>query len=307
MSSEAVRDALVGLGWSLFTEMGVPGVVRHHGGVVLDPEPLVVVAPLLFPFDARLRDQVAGWCAVHADRLSVSRLQGLARQLPEPANAAFYGLSATLRRHAKVRWPDAGADPWGRMPEVHMRPLPVERPALLRFRLRAVSGVGARADVLGELLWRTDRWTRASDLASLGYSKRAVAGILSELGEAGLALQRPVGNALTYQLAHAEVLATLVGGRDVAFADWWSITALMRALLALVDLEHANLATRRIEAHRLGAVLSAGALELSLEPPPATRGQADAWERLVDWGTRVAQALEAGTSPALGGQGVARS
>ena len=132
MSSEALRDALVELGWSLFTELGVPGVVRHHQGIALDPEPIVVAAPSLFELDPRLRDQMYGWCATHAGRLSVSRLQGLLRELPYGAHTEFRRLAATLREHAKVRWPDDSEPPWTRVPEVKARRLPLERPALLR-------------------------------------------------------------------------------------------------------------------------------------------------------------------------------
>ncbi len=60
---EALRDALGEFGWSLFTELGVPGGVRHPQGMALDPEPIGVAAPILFEWDPRLRDQVCGWCA----------------------------------------------------------------------------------------------------------------------------------------------------------------------------------------------------------------------------------------------------
>jgi len=45
------------LAWSLWTEFGVPGGVRNHRGVALDIEQLIVISPLLFEHDPRLRDQ----------------------------------------------------------------------------------------------------------------------------------------------------------------------------------------------------------------------------------------------------------
>ena len=300
MYSEALRDALVEFGWSLFTELGVPGVVRHHQGIALDPEPIVVAAPMLFELDPRLRDQVYGWCASHAGRLSVSRLQGLSRDLPEPARGAFHGLAATLREHAKVRWPDDGEPSWTRAPEVKARRLPLERPALLRFRARALCGVGGRADVISELIARSGVWARASDLADLGYSKRAMAGILSELAEAGLATQMVEGNALTFQLSHPEFLRELLATHDLGFPRWRHIVMAVLSFLDLASLENASASVRRVEANKRREELRRLANAIWLDTPPVTRGNPKAWEELMSWATRVAAELAAGTSPALG-------
>jgi len=300
MSSEALRDALVEFAWSLFTELGVPGVVRRHQGIALDPEPIVVAAPSLFDLDPRLRDQVYGWCASHAARLSVSRLQGLSRDLPEPARKAFHGLAATLRAHAKVRWPDDGEASWARVPEVKARRLPLERPALLRFRARALCGVGGRADVISELIARSGVWSRASDLVELGYSKRAVAGILSDLAEAGLARQRVEGNALTFQLSHPEHLRELLATHDLGHPRWRDIVTVVLSLLDLASLENASAGVRRVEANKRREELQRLADAIWLDTPPVTRGNPKAWEELMSWSTRVASQLAAGTSPALG-------
>jgi len=300
MSSEPLRHALVELGWSLFTELGVPGVVRHHQSIALDPEPIVVAAPSLFELDPRLRDQVYGWCASQASRLSVSRIQGLSRDLPAPAQRAFHGLAATLRTHANVRWPDGGEPPWARAPEVKTRRLPLERPALLRFRARALCGVGGRADVISELIARSGVWTRASDLTELGYSKRAMAGILSELVEAGLAKQRVEGNALTFQLSRPEPLRELLASHDLGYPPWRHIVKTVLTFLDLASLENASAAVKRVEANKHHEELRRLADAIWLDTPPLTRGNPEAWEDLMSWATRVAAELAAGTSPALG-------
>ena len=300
MYSEPLFEALRGLGWSLFTELGVPGVGRNHQRIALDPEPIVVAVPSLFELDPRLRDQVYGWCATNAGRLSVSRLQGLSRDLPEQARTAFHGLAATLRKHAKIKWPDEGEPPWARPPEVKPRRLPLERPALLRFRVRALCGVGARADVLSELIGRSTAWTRASELAEAGYSKRAVAGILSELSDAGVAQQLAAGNALTFQLAHNDEFRALLGADHLAFPNWARVMLALLTFLELSDLEQESPTTRRIEGNKRRELLRKLADELWLDTPPITRGNPAAWEDLMSWATRSAQELSAGVSPALG-------
>lgn len=301
MSSEALRDALVELGWSLFTELGVPGVVRHHQGIALDPEPIVVAAPSLFELDPRLRDQVYGWCASHAARLSVSRLQGLSRDLPEPAQRAFHGLAATLRAHAKVRWPDDGEPSWVRAPEVKARRLPLERPALLRFRARALCGVGGRADVVSELIARSGVWTRASALIELGYSKRAMAGILSELTEAGVARQVADRNALTFQLSRPEQLRDLLQADDVSHPSWRRIMSAVLRLLDLAGLDESSAAVRRVEANKCREAFCGLAESIWLETPPVTRGNPNAWEELTAWAVQHALELASGSAPVFTG------
>jgi len=302
MSSEALRDALVEVVWSLFTELGAPGVVRHHQGIALDPEPIVVAAPSLFERDPRLRDQVYAWCASHAAHLSVCRLQGLSRDLPKPARRAFQGLAATLRVHAKVRWPGSGEPSWAHAPEVKARRLPMERPALVRFRARALCGVGGRADVISELIARPGGWTRASDLTELGYSKRAMAGILSDLAEGGLAKQRVQGNALTFQISHPEHLRKLLVTHDLRYPRWRLIVTAVLSFLDLANLEPASASVRRVEANTHREAFRQLADEIGLDTPPVTRGNPEAWPELMSWATRVAAQLADGTSPALGAQ-----
>lgn len=300
MSNEALLESLRTLGWSLFTELGVPGVVRHHQQVVLDPEPIIVAAPSLFELDPRLRDQAYGWCATHASRISVTRLQGLARALPEHARVAFQGLASTLRTHEKVSWPGGAQPPWVRAPEIKTRGLPLERPALLRFRVRGLCGVGARADVVSELIARPNDWTRSSDLADEGYSKRAIAGILADLAQAGIAKQVAEGNALAFRLAAPDQLRELVAARDIAYPSWRHIMAMVLLFLDLAKLQDSSEAVRRVEANKRREALRILTDRMWMDAPPVTRGNPEAWEVLMTWATEVTQALASGRSSVLG-------
>lgn len=47
MRRETVTDAVSGLLWSAWTELGVRGVERRHERVAVDPEPLIVFTPAL--------------------------------------------------------------------------------------------------------------------------------------------------------------------------------------------------------------------------------------------------------------------
>jgi hypothetical protein len=275
VGSVVERQAL-DLLWSLWTELGVPGTTRDHPGVVLDPEPLLVISPFVMRDDARLRDEVFRWSVAHADRISTSRLQGLLRRARPQVQAAFGAFAATLDAAADVRWPrDPSAKPWSRAPAPRAPELPLTRPSLARLRVRAVAGVGARADVLAELLARPSTWATASDLEHLGYSKRNIARVLSELADAGVVRQRAERNARAFQVLRADLWADLLALTDLSWPRWDLLLGLLVEALALRDVEPKSAAVRRVEATQARDRMSALADALGAPSPPATRGVQD--------------------------------
>ncbi len=300
MSSAAIRDGVLELAWSLWTELGVPGVTRNHAHLVLDPEPLILATPTLAAADPRLLERAFGWCAAHADRISASRLKGLLSASSRPVVERFSSFSLGLRDRG-VRWPAAGRpSPWSPPGSPPAPPLPLDRPALLRFRLRALCGVGARADVLGELLTRPDRWPSAAGLAALGYTKRNVARVLSELDDAGLVESRREGNTLRFHLARSSSLRELVGAGELAAPAWQLLLGVFADLLDLLEHENAPASVRRVEAHKLRERLVQPCRMLSLDAPPPTRGVPDAWDLLVAWGASRVRAAATATEPRTG-------
>jgi DNA-binding transcriptional ArsR family regulator len=146
--------------------------------------------------------------------------------------------------------------------------------------------VGARADILCELLARR-AWVTASGLTHLGYSKRGIARVLAELGEARLAVRRERGNAHAYRLRDRGSLVRLVGGSGLAWPRWWELLLLVHRLVLLDDLAPKAPQVRRVGAHGARKELRKLALAVELAEPPATAGVADAFERLTSWGVGV--------------------
>ncbi len=298
MSSRAVGEDTLALAWSLWSELGAPGLSREHSHVVLDPEPIIVATPSLMGDDPRLRDQVLGWCLAHSGRVSASRLKGLLRVSTPAVVERFGGLAAALARHG-VRWPAAPSSlPWPDASKLK-GPLPVERPALLRFRLRALCGVGARADVLAELLGSGGAWLSAAQLARQGYTKRNIALLMAELEVAGVLQARRDGAAFLYRLAKPKLLLDLLGAEGAAAPAWQAILALALDLLFFSRTESAPATVRRVEADafRRRAVPLSQLLELPAPPP--TRGAPDAWDSVLEWGTKQIRDLAIGASPAF--------
>ncbi len=299
MSSRALTTACRDLAWSLWTELGVPGVVRAHEGFVVDPEPLVVWSPSVVETDPRLRDLVLDWCRQNGDRLSVSRLRGLLRAMPPTSIDEFERFAFALNTCSGLRWPVSGRPdrPWSVRVEASNLPLPMDRLGLLRLRLRALAGVGTRADVLCELLAAGQRWVSASELAEEGYTKRNIARVLSELEAAGIARSRARGNSLRFQLAAPHILGRLVGAHSPVVPRWTRLFHLLARLLDLVTRSDGRSpAVQRVEAHKVREEIAPAAAELRLPFPPATTGRPDAYEALLSWSALWAREVAEGRS-----------
>jgi len=307
MSSESIRRDAADLAWSLWTELGVSGVVRKHGGTVIDLEPLLASTPALAGDDPRLLEQVLSWCACHGDRVNTGRLTALVSTLRPSARAAFEAFGATANAFAGTKWPAAGS-PWTPLPRKREVPLPLDRPAGVRLRARALCGVGTRADVLCDLLARPAAWVTASQLAEGGHSKRNVARVLAEFDEAGIVMRHAAGNGLRFRLAQPAPLASLLAGGSGASPDWTRIFELAIGLLDVAALENMPAVVRRVEANALRDALYPLAERLSLGAAPRTRGEPKAWELLIEWGTAQMAGLAGGDHAALGvGGGAARA
>lgn len=299
MSNVALLRSAADLGWSLWTELGVPGVIRNHRHVAIDLEPLVVATAVLGTDDPRLVEQALCWCAVHSDRVNVGRLSLLARALPPTAKAQFEGFAAAVNAIAGTRWPtsEQSASP---LPRVRAIRLPLERDALFRLRARALCGVGGRADVLCDLLARPGAWFTAAELARHGHSKRNVARVLAEFADAGLAHRGEIGNVARFRLANPGALSVTLAGVPAVHPDWSAIFGLVTLVVELVDGQRLPEPVRRVEANTRREVLAPLTVALGLATPPATRGVPDASDVMLAWAEEQLSELAAGTSPALG-------
>jgi hypothetical protein len=299
--------------WSLWTEMGVNGVVRNHSWAAIDPEPLVLATPRAGVSDPRLIEEAGRWCANHADRLSVSRLEGLLESASETARIEFVTFARSLHDQTNLKWPvdkwrtkfaantlTSGSNLRKRTKRASERvALPLRRPALFRLRMRALAGVGARADILSELVARANSWTSATDLQTLGYSKRNVARVLTELEEAAVVRIVRTGPGFRYRLDTSQRLAELVGPSPDAFPSWHEIFDHVVAALDLVQIGQGSSVSSRVESTALHATLAQTATTLWLDSPPPIRGHRDVPDDLTEWANRQLAALASGDSPAF--------
>src|SRR3954453_21288824 len=94
--SAEFEHVLTDLAWSLWTELGVRGVARHHQSWSIDPEALIVLTASLARVDPRLRDESLDWCLRNQRYISRSRLKNIARDVDDEARDTYERYSATL-------------------------------------------------------------------------------------------------------------------------------------------------------------------------------------------------------------------
>ena len=246
MRSE-LADAVLQVVWGQWTALGVSGTVPIPDHAI-DLEALVSFTPTLQHDDPRLYEEALDWCVFHSQRLlSITRLRRLRAELPEEARDAFDGFAACVNATAKPKtpWPTNQSGTWiqtsgkSRLPEID------RRPELLQLQLRCLFGVTARAEVLlqflrpgmrNELLPNMTLATSALD--DIGYSKPALAAVLTDLTAAGVLEKWRRGNRDYYELARREPLLGLLGGPLPGTAPNWGVR--FRVLAHLLRAESAT-------------------------------------------------------------------
>lgn len=263
-------DQALALAAGAWVELGVSGWTSTHQDWAIDVEPLLLFTAWLGDADPRLRDEATDWCLRNWRHVSKARLKNMLRRHPAEVQERFGEFAATVNAHTGASWPAAAA---ARRYSVTGRSAvpPLDRPSVAWLRLRAMFGVGARAEVLRSLLSTDASLLSAAALAdATGYTKRNVADECDLLGRAGVLSVRQQGNRFYYSLARRAQLEAFVGDIAPIRPSWTALFDITRELVTVERLAatgssktlpvHVRSALRRIE----------DALhEVRIEPPPA--------------------------------------
>jgi hypothetical protein len=286
---EYVLDAL----WSQWHELGVASTVpRRHDDEVLDPEPLIAFTAVHADLDPRLRDESIDWVLRYGTYLSKARLKNVLSGWRLLASHSFQEYAATVNAHSASAWPAGSAKPLA----FRSRARPVlddlTRPALLSLRIRAVFGVGARAELLRAFLRQPQVSLTAADLAAeTNYTKRNVLKELEPLRLAGLVKSFRAVNSDRFSLARLNELVALVGPVPPRSTPWNKTFAALHLLVEQgthatrrSQLQHAVDAARFLEQHR-ELLVAAGMYPPSLPQGPAAAGA------FLDWAVAHARSV----------------
>jgi DNA-binding transcriptional ArsR family regulator len=229
--SKRLQEHALDLTWSLWAELGVSGWTRLHTSHAIDPEPLILFTASLGDSDPRLRDEATDWCLVYGRYVSAARLRNLLAHEATEVRDTFGEFAATVNADSTLRWP--GATTPRRFQRSGRSQVPdFRRPSLIALRMRALFGVGARAEILRVFLADASGSLSATELApEAGYTKRNVADTLDALRMAGLLEVLPVRNQLRFRLVKAAELRAMVGEIPATFPRWHQIFHILGRLL----------------------------------------------------------------------------
>lgn len=298
--SEQMQEHALDLAWSLWAELGVSGWRRMHSSHSIDPELLILFTSFLRDADPRLRDESIDWCISYGRYVSAARLKNLlATDTPE-VNKAFGEFAATVNAHSGLRWP--GPTQPHRFQRTGRSEVPdFRRPSLIALRIRALFGVGARAEIVRAFVADPSMSLSAADLAvEAGYTKRNVAEALDALRMAGLLEAVPVRNQLRYRLARPAELVSLLRELPSSFPRWRSIFRIIERLLQTAQRgENLTPTVRAVEAAKLLHDLEYD-LRAVAAPGPATDRDQDQWGGLERWAVDITRAWASGSTEFAG-------
>lgn len=297
---EQLQEHVLDLVWSLWVEFGVSGWQRRHTSHAIDPEPLIVFTAWLGDTDPRLRDESVDWCIRYGRYVAAARLRNILAREDAPVRGAFGAYAATVGAHSPFRWPIA-TKPRRYEPTGGSQIGDFERPSLIALRLRALFGVGGRAETIRVLLARRGEALTAGEIADeVEYTKRNLAEALESLKMAGLVAVEPVRNQLRYRLARQKELLMLIGRRPEFFPVWKPVFRILASLLDLASrVDDMDPRVRAVEAHRTLRALAPEFRRAGIEGRAEHLGPERVWIEVQRWGLEFASRIASGDADAF--------
>lgn len=285
LPAKSFSQQALALAWGAWAELGVSGWTVTHQQWAIDPEPLILFTGFLADRDPRLRDEATDWCIGNWRYVSKARLKNLLRNQPETVRDGFGEFAATVSANAAITWPGK-MKPRPYAITGRSRLPPLDRPSLAWIRLRAMFGLGARAEILRYFLMHGNiRASVALIAQATGCTKRNIAEECETLERAGVLAVRSVGNRFSYSLARRAELDAFVGDLPEIRPDWTAMLNVARELV-LIE-EEAGSATQRTLAVRVRKTVDRieGDLdELDIKTPFADWRGEDLWPALREFG-----------------------
>lgn len=260
--ADRLQQRLLDFCWGQWSQMGVLAAAPPEPSrLPQDPEALIVLTLEVARSDARLFDEVLDWMALNERLLSLRRLRAMSIDDEDRALVLAASTWLAWQRRSGRGAPEAAADttalvdlfPLGGPPDEldpSFAAAGFARPRLTRsgksvepdlalpinlaLRLRAILGVGIRAEVIRIMLGTHANWMTAQVLArSSTYSRRNVHDALGGLCAAGIVSAARISDELRYTI-EPDGWAALLGyapGDLPAHREWRSLFAVLRRVL----------------------------------------------------------------------------
>ncbi len=294
--SKKLDQYLLDLTWSLWTELGVAGVIRKHQNCLISVEELILLTALLAEEDPRLRDEALDWCTRYHHFISITRLRTLIKTLGPSVLGPFSAFAATLNSVSRANWPTfSSATAWKFIPSGKSQPPRCELPALLSLRVRALFGVGARADLITFFLTQEKGDFTASDTTEIGYNKRSLADLLDDFVKSRLFDAFTKRNQRYYSFIKCDQMRTAIGLLPEAVPSWRQILEVLLPLRNCIkQVEKQSASTKTIEVRNVLKKMEDTLRKLHLTPPPMQDDLLVYWSSFADWIIEIVQSFAQG-------------
>jgi hypothetical protein len=307
------RELALDFLWRQWSALGVAGHTRGDDNWIIDPEALLLITTTLGRYDPRLFDESLDWLGANGPFINLQRLQNLGRNLGQRGvleviaahlskRAANLKWRALARKNAKPTalaplFPDAPVigEPdelfarhgWRRGPLILRQlgqPPDPHRATNLLFKLRALFGLQARAEVMAYLLAFESGHPR--EMAErLAYFPRTLQTALNDMARSGHVMTRRGAHEKKFWLRREEwrFLATWPprdGNAAPEFprwVDWAPFFGALEAVWQYLDRPWLHDATPGVQAIELRACLdklSPAWVRENIKTPPGATGAA---------------------------------
>jgi hypothetical protein len=261
--SAVIQEQAVELLWRQWTSVGVAGVAKPAEQAI-DLEALIAFTPFVAAADPRLEAESIDWCVrIGKTFISISRLRQIVRLMPPRPTEGEPDLPSMLLD--KVGGESPRVSEKSRLPSL-------QHPSLLQLRSRYIFGVGARADVLANLVMRgrVAGAQRASALRPTGYTKQTVMTVLDELAQAAVLVKLGGSPGVTYELVKEAPLRSLLSPLPRRMPSWTERFIIVASILSAWR-RFGNRATYAVELAKVLEGLHKVVAAVGQEPPRVGR------------------------------------
>lgn len=262
-SSAALTEKLVNFLWSQWSTLGLAGYANSETPSITDPEALLLLSTTIARHDSRLFDEILDWLRENESWLNLQRLRHLMREYPCGEPTILGAMAERLTKenpHSKWKFlvrhipipadkepepmflparffgePEPVFQHWGwlRGPVEFRRmsqPPRTDQPAAFLFKLRALFGNQARAEVMAWLL--ANELGHPAEIArQTGYFRRTVQLVLNELAASGHVRATRVGREKNFAIQRDDWRFLLNWSDAQDFPQWINWMPIFQAIL----------------------------------------------------------------------------
>jgi hypothetical protein len=262
-SSAALTDKLVSFLWGQWSTLGLAGYANSETPCITDPEALLLLSTTIARHDSRLFDEVLDWLRENESWLNLQRLRHLMKEYPFGEPTILGAMAERLTQenpHSKWKFlvrhipmpvnkepepmflparffgePEPVFLRWGwlRGPVEFRKmsqPPRTDQPAAFLFKLRALFGNQARAEIMAWLL--ANELGHPAEIArQTGYFRRTVQLVLNELAASGHVRATRVGREKNFAIHRDDWRFLLNWSDSKNFPEWINWAPLFHAIL----------------------------------------------------------------------------